>query len=149
MYHSLIFQADNDGRRYNTWSNWHLIPSSRPVVVLPTPVYKYIDIPGRHGSLDISEYLTGQVIYSDRKGSFTFYVDNNNRNWASRRAELATFFNGKKMKMWLEDEPAYYYYGRFVLKEWRTDSNSNYSQVTIDYQVAPFKYLSNGEEAGL
>lgn len=149
MYHSLIFQPDNEGRRYNTWSNWHLIPSSRPIVPQPSPVYKYVDIPGRNGSIDISDYLTGTVTYSDRKGTFTFYVDNDKRSWASRRAELASFFNGRKMKMWLEDEANYYYYGRFFLREWRTDASSNYSQVTIEYQVSPYRYLSNGEEAGL
>ena len=51
------------------------------------------------------------------------------------------------MKMFLEDDPNYYYYGRFFFKEWR--SEANFSKVVIEYQVAPYRYLNNGKEAGL
>ena len=145
MYHSLIFQDGNT--RVNTWDNWRLIPSSRPTLVQPTPVYKYVDIPGRDGSLDTTDYLIGRPTYSDRKGQFEFYVYNDGTNWVNRRAQIASFLTGKKMKMFLEDEPNYYYYGRFFFKEWRSDAN--YSKVVIEYQVAPYRYLSNGKEAGL
>lgn len=145
MYHSLIFQDGNT--RVNTWDDWRLIPSSRPTLVQPTPVYKYVEIPGSDGTLDTTDYLIGRPTYSDRKGQFEFYVYNDGTDWVNRRAQIASFLTGKKMKMFLEDDPNYYYYGRFFFKEWR--SEANFSKVVIEYQVAPYRYLNNGEEAGL
>ena len=145
MYHSLIFIDGNITR--NTWDNWHLIPSSRPVVVRPTATYKYVDVPGMDGSLDLTDYLIGRPVYSDRQGAFEFYVANDYGNWASRRAEIASFLNGRKMKLYLEDEPQYYYEGRFFFKAWTPDAS--HSKVTIEYRVKPYRYLANGKEAGL
>lgn len=152
MYHSLIF-IDGETVK-NTWDDWHLIPSSRPNVEQPSPSYKYVDIPGRNGSLDLSDYLTGSVAYSDRSGSFTFYVANEdpetlvpfNRNWASFKQTLAQFFNGRKiLKMKLEDDPNYYYKGRFFMKAWST--GDNFSQISIEYRVDPFKYRVSNDRA--
>lgn len=149
QYHSLIFQLYNDpsARNYNTWDNWHLIPSARPVVAQPNPVYNYVDIPGSDGSMDLTDYLVGRPTYSDRTGSFEFYVENDHGDWASRRAEIASFFNGRRMKMYLADDPQYYYDGRFFFRAWTPDAS--HSKVTIEYRLKPYRYLSTGKEAGL
>lgn len=164
-YHSVSF--DKDGNRKNTWDNWRLIPSSRPVIVQPTPVYKYVDIPGTDSQLDLTNYLIGRPTYSDRKGSLEFLVVNaiwNTQNygprvsfsyetaaayadWTSRRNDIANFLDGSNMKIILEDDPNYYYYGRVFFKEWRSDPK--FSKVIIDYQVRPYRCLSNGVEVGL
>ena len=177
-YHSIIFEDGTN--RFHTWDNWHLIPSTRPVIVQPTPLYKYVDIPGRDGSLDITDYLIGRPVYSDRKGSLEFiaantlgntlrYGDKRNfskdnspggdyyyfqrranesyGNWSDRRSEIAAFLNGRKMKMFLEDDPNFYYYGRVFFKEWRPDPQ--FSKVIIEYQVNPYKYSRDGKEAVL
>lgn len=146
MYHSLIFDI-GDNRAYNTWDDWHLIPSTRPVVAQPTPVYTYVDIPGSDGSMDLSDYLIGRPTYSDRNGSFDFYVANDYGDWADRKAELAAFFNGRIMKMFLEDDREYYYEGRIYFKQWTPDAS--HSKVTLEYRLKPYRYLSNGEVAGL
>lgn len=145
MYHSLIFHYGDT--TVNTWDNWHLIPSTRPVVAQPNPVYNYVDIPGADGSMDISDYLVGRPTYSDRQGSFEFYVVNDYGDWASRRKEIAAFLDGRKLKMHLEDDPNYYYEGRFYFKQWTPDAS--HSRVTIEYRLKPYRYLSNGKEAGL
>ena len=151
-YHSLIFEVtDNNGNKkiINTWNNWHLIPTSRPVIAQPTPNYNYVDVPGRDGSLDFSDYLIGRPTYSDRSGSFSFYVANedpvtgkNYGNWASRKQDIAQFLDGQTiMKMTLEDDINYYYVGRFYLKEW--SPGPNFSQVTIEYRVGPYKHQAS------
>lgn len=143
MYHSVIFVDGNVSR--NTWDNWHLIPSSRPVVSRPNVNFKYIDIPGMDGSLDATNYLVGRPTYSDCSGSFEFYVANDYGDWASRKAELSTFLDGREMRMFLEDDPQYYYVGRFTARDWRP--GANFSTVSIDYRVKPYKFrASNGEK---
>ena len=154
MYHSLIFQYDSNGSvaSRNTWDDWHLIPSPRPVVAQPTPNYKYVDVPGRDGSLDFSNYLTGKPSYSDRTGSFKFYVINESEtgqsygNWATRKSTIARVLNGRKiMKMILEDDPNYYYIGRFYMKDWQP--GDSYSTISIEYRVAPYKYSVSDDSA--
>lgn len=161
MYHSLTFQHGNT--RINTWDNWRLIPSSLPVIVQPTPVFKYVDIPGRDGSLDTTDYLIGRPTYSDRKGSIEFIVANtvgNTQfygsakdraksigNWENRRTQIAAFLDGRKLKVFLEDDPQHYYYGRVFFKEWRSDAQ--FSKVVIEYQFDPYKYTRDGQKAGL
>lgn len=149
-YHSLTFTKGRD--TVNTWDNWSLIPSSRPVVAAPTPAYKYVEIPGKDGSLDLTDYLVKGPTYSNRQGSFEFYVTNliskhGYSVWISRKEEIASFLDGSKMKMMLDDDPEYYYIGRFFLKEWRNEAS--FSKVIIDYTIEPFKYKRDGRKAGL
>ena len=137
--HSIIF---NDGRtERNTWVHWYLIPSSPPVIAQPTPTFKYVDIPGMDGSIDLTDYLVGRPTYSDRSGSFSFYADNDRGKWANRKAEIANFLDGRQMKMILTDDRDYYYIGRFFFKEWQP-GNPN-STVSIDYRVKPYKYRAS------
>lgn len=151
MEHSLLFMKLNDTskREYNTWSTWGLIPASRPTLAQPQPVYKYVDIPGRDGPLDTTDYLIGRPTYTDRKGTFEFYVDNTSENWMARRANLAQFFDGTKMRLRFEDEQdGYCYFGRFFFREWRP--GPSYSSVVIEYEVQPYRYrMSDNTEAGL
>ena len=44
MYHSITF--DNEK---NTWDDWHLIPSSRPLVAPPSIKSNYVDVAGVDG----------------------------------------------------------------------------------------------------
>ena len=69
-YHSVNFGDKN------TWDDWKLVPSNRPVIDPPTQKTNYIDIPGADGSLDISTALTGYPVYNDRVGSIEFIVMN-------------------------------------------------------------------------
>lgn len=77
MYHAIIFTSSATGESKNTWDDWRLIPSSAPVIAEPTLVYKYVDIPGKDGQLDITDYLMGKPQYSDRKGTLEFLAVNN------------------------------------------------------------------------
>lgn len=143
MYYSIDFgDFDTNGdfvSQANTWEDWHLIPSSRPTIVTPQPKTNFVKIPGRQGTLDLSNYLHGdRPIYGIRTGSIEFYVMNGYENWMDIRRKMATVLHGKRIKMVLEDEPDYYYEGRFKFSQW--NSEPNFSKVSIEYQLNPFKY---------
>ena len=142
--HSITFgdgSLTSDGKfaGMNTWQNWHLIPSSRPTMPMPGFATKYVEIPGRDGSIDLSEFLVKRPVYGDRSGSFEFIVDHTQeKDWIDLYRRIATYLHGKKMKMCLVgDDPNYYYEGRFALNEWASDSN--WSRIVLNYQVGPYK----------
>lgn len=132
MYHSITF-----GQK-NTWDDWHIVPSSRPTFSTPEVKTNYIDIPGADGSIDITEALMRRPTYSNREGDFEFIVVNDYGIWTERYSEIMEYLHGKTMKMFLEDDPLYYYQGRLSMNEWKSDQN--WSTITIHYNVEPYKY---------
>lgn len=138
MYHSIIFGTKN------TWADWCLIPTSRPVISPPEPKLNLVEIPGGNGYLDLSTALTGDITYGSRKGSLEFLVDNGQlsnyraESWASLYSKILDYLHGKLIKATLEDDPSFYYEGRFSINEWASEEHN--SKITIDYTVMPFKY---------
>ena len=63
MYHSITLGTKN------TWDDWHLIPTSRPVVNPPSVKTNMIEIPGGDGVLDLTTALAGRVLYKNRTGA--------------------------------------------------------------------------------
>ena len=121
----------------NTWNDWHLIPSSRPAIAHPSFVSKYIEIPGADGVLDLTEYLTGKAVLGARQGSLGFIVANKFEDWETIRQNIINTIHGKRMKMMLQDDPTYYYEGRFTVGNW--ESGADHSSISISYQLDPYK----------
>lgn len=135
--HSINFKVDdgNDIWR-NTWENWKLAPSVRPVVNPPEPKKEYVDVPGADGTIDYTEALT-RVRYGDRTGSWTFLIDNGYWNWPTLYTEFMTRYQGQKVMCQLTDDPDYYYLGRIEVNQY--NQNKDYSSFTINYTLEPFK----------
>lgn len=121
----------------NTWETWHLIPSSKPSIAVPTVVTKFIEIPGSDGMLDLTEYLTGRPSYGQRQGSISFYSINPGNINESILEDMKRVLHGKKIKMRLMSDPNYYYEGRFNVGP--IESGVLYSGITITYQLDPYK----------
>lgn len=131
MYHSITFGDKN------TWDDWFLVPSSRPVFNPPSPKTTYIDIPGADGHLDLTGAVSGEVVYDCRKGSIEFIVDNWHREWHELYSEIMDYLHGQTMKAVLEDDPSHYYEGRFTVNQWKSEPVN--SKIVIDYIVYPYK----------
>nr|DAI45349.1 MAG TPA: distal tail protein [Caudoviricetes sp.] len=139
MYHSITIGTKN------TWDDWHLIPASRPFFTPPKVKTNTVDIPGGDGVIDLTEVLAGRPTFNNRSGSWNFYVDSDYKPWFSLYSEIMTYLHGQKMRAVLEDDPLYYYEGRFSVNTWKTEQN--WSQITINYDVEPFKYEIVGGSA--
>lgn len=141
MYHSIIIGDKN------TWADWYLIPSSRPVINPPKPKTKYVDIPGADWQLDLSTVLTGDIAYGAREGSLEFIVDNgflsdyDHRKWSVLYSKILDYLHGKYLKAVLEDDPSFYYEGRISLNQWRSDEHN--SKITLNYNFRPYKMEIN------
>ena len=144
MYHSVTFITNglwhptrplNKTTRKNTWDDWHLIPTSRPVFNPPSVKTDYEDCSIYDGEFDYTESLTEKPTYYYREGSLEFMVENGHRQWFDLYSEIMDFLHGQYGRAILEDDPSYFYEGRFFVKEWR--SEPHWSYITIDYKLKP------------
>ena len=131
MYHSVIFGDKN------TWDDWHLVPESRPVFLPPDVKTNYVDIPGADGHLDLTEALVGEPLYKNRSDSITFYVANGYWSWEEAYSTIMNYLHGQKMRAYLEDDPGFYYEGRFSVNTWRSEKHR--SEIVINYDISPYK----------
>lgn len=132
MYHSVTFGEKN------TWDDWRLVPSSRPVFNPPTQKVRTLDIPGGDGVIDLSQSLTGYPVYQNRTGSIEFIVMNDFKPWHMAYSDIMDYLHGQTMRAVLEDDPEYFYEGRFTVNAWKSDKD--WSRITIDYDVGPYKW---------
>lgn len=159
-YHSmLIFRKDyfNPRRLFedhipgcvNTWDDWHLIPTSRPVFAYPERKEKIIDIPGSNGSLDLSKSLTSYSMYKNREGTLEFIVANNMwTRWIDANSEIANFLSDEEFCIVLLDDLSYYYEGTLEASDWKSNNDGTWSNVTLKYNLYPYKLAiqSSGED---
>lgn len=147
MYHSITF---GDGSLYpsghekegqfmgtNTWDDWHLIPAERPSIAAPGVSTNFVEIPGRDGAIDMSNFLISRPVYGGRSGSWDFIVDNDHEYWETIRMKIMTFLHGKRFKIVLEDDPNWYWEGRFAVSDWNSESSN--SRIQINYQIDTYK----------
>lgn len=133
--HGITF-VNSAGTSKHTWKDWKIVPTSRPVFLPPSVKTVTVDIPGADGILDMTESLTGEVQYNNRTGSVEFQVENRN-SWYDVYSDIMDFIHGQQMKAILDDEPVYYYTGRFSVNEWKSEQYR--SKIVIDYNVEPYK----------
>ena len=126
----------------NTWDDWHIIPTSRPLFSAPRVKTSYISLPGGDGALDLTEVLTGRPTYERRTGSWEFIVLNDFGDWATRYSDIMAYLQGNQFRIILDDDPEYYYIGRVSVNEWR--SEPYWSRIVIDYNVDPYKRNVDG-----
>ena len=132
MYHSVTFGEKN------TWDDWRLVPSSRPVFNPPAQKVKTLDIPGGDGVIDLSQSLTGYPVYQNRTGSMEFIVMNGFKPWHMSYSDILDYLHGQNLRAVLEDDPEYFYEGRFTVNAWK--SEKDWSRIVIDYDVGPYKW---------
>lgn len=149
MYHSISFYSALDSGTYqvaggkpffNTWDNFKLVPTERPVFVPPSRKEKTVEVPGRDGVIDVSTALTGYPLYEDREGSFSFYLLDRDADWTAAYSKIAGYLNGIKGRAILEDDPSYFYEGYFWLDSWKPNTSGGPATVTISYKVNPYKW---------
>lgn len=144
------------GLTRHTSLDWFLSPVERPSIDKAEVKENYIEIPGTNGGLDLTESLTGSPLYKYIEGSFEFKVLNdrklpilNNKcelikekeiTWEYLNRDIRSFLNGKERYMMLEDDPSWYYFGRFTVERYDASDGAN-SKITIAYKVYPYKRL--------
>lgn len=125
----------------NSWTDWHLIPTSKPVISVPSIKVKQVDIPGANGSIDLTNILTGYPLYNNRTGSLDYILAPGFGSFEDTVAEVMMALHGKRMNLYLTDEPNCYYTGVFYVESIKADAKV--SGISIKYELSPFKYSNN------
>lgn len=123
---------------WHSFRDWGLILKSRPVISSPDPKYVFVDIPVSDSRVDLTESLTGDVHYYNRKITFEFNVLDARNKWTTVYSQIMNHLHGKQIRILLDEDPAYYYEGRVNINEWKSDKKT--SVLTIEADVDPYKY---------
>ena len=104
--------------------------------MLPMPAIQtnYVEIPGRDGSLDLTEGF-GRVRYSDRSLALTFYA------LGSYDAAVSEFINdvhGRRMQLVFGKDSDFYYVGRISVDG--LEKRDGYCAITVNVTAEPYKY---------
>lgn len=63
---------------------------------------------------------------------------NDFKPWHMAYSDIMDYLHGQTMRAILEDDPEYFYEGRFTVNAWK--SEKDWSRLVIDYDVGPYKW---------
>lgn len=129
----------------HSYTDFGLILSSK-IISPPKARIKLIDVPMRNGSIDLTEAVTGDIRYEDRKITLTFSVIDPQNTWTTKISEIENSLHGKRLKLIFDEDRAFYYIGRVSVDSWTSDRNIG--KLVLECTVDPFKYdiLSSSDD---
>lgn len=120
----------------HSYDDFGMILSSKDIG-LPKPKTETVSIIGRDGDLDLSEALGEDVKFENRNLQFTFSVLNGAKDWTMVLSKLSNYLHGRKMRIILDADKTFYYFGRCTINAFKTDRTL--AMITIDCDVEPYK----------
>jgi hypothetical protein len=134
----ITFTRKSDGTRFDSLMTYGLILASQSEDS-PEPVTHTVEVPGRSGYIDLTESLTGDVIYSgyDSKYKFISVSQNDRKEYYERLATtIKNDLHGRKVEYVKSWESGYTYTARvsvsYSFDRYRLD-------VTIGLENEPYK----------
>lgn len=106
----------------------------------PEPKTYTVDIPGGNGVIDLTEALTGDVAYKNRKQEFTFAVIDV-KNFEKVKTEVSNFLHGRAFDYTMTMDPGYTYHGRFFVDSYSHEAYANglLGQFKVKVDANPYK----------
>lgn len=130
--------------KFNTWYDWRLTLTGKEIASAE-PKTSYIMLDGAHGSLDLTEALTGEVAYSDRELAASFMTSEG--SYEEREARLRAItaaLHGRKVKIIEPDDPEHYLLGRVRVVPGA--KHPAYTELELAATCDPWRYAVNETE---
>lgn len=127
--------------KYNTWYDWRLTLTGKNIPD-PEPKTNYVELDGMHGTLDLSEALTGEVIYRDRTLTASFWTSEGTQQ--ERLAvvkQVTAALHGRVVDIIEPDDPTHFFRGRVKVKSKSHDAV--HAELTIEAVCEPWRYAVN------
>lgn len=108
----------------------------------PEPKVYTVDIPGGNGTIDLTEAVSGDTAFNNRKQEFEFYIVDIS-DFEKIKTKISNFLHGKSFYYKLTMDPDYMYHGRFTISSYEhkmyTVGKVGIIKITID--ADPYKNL--------
>lgn len=124
----------------NSYKDFGLILTSKDIG-LPEPKTETVDLTGADGVIDLTEVLTDDIKYKQRKLQFTFTVIDPINSWSVTLSEVTNYIHGRKLRVLLDWDKNYYYEGRCKVNQFKT--NKRLATIVVDAEVDPYKLEVN------
>ena len=131
MINDVIF--NNDKSAYDDWN----IVLTKAEIPLPTAKTSTVNIKGSDGVLDLSEVLTGDIVYNNRTIKLTFEMMDDT-DYYDLISNISNYLHGKKITVTLTNDEDYYYVGRASISNWECVKRQG--KIVIDVDCDPYKY---------
>lgn len=131
MINDVIF--NNEKSAYDDWN----IVLTKAEIPLPTAKTSTVNIKGSDGVLDLSEVLTGDILYNNRTIKLTFEMMDDT-DYYNLISEISNYLHGKRITVNLTNDEDYYYVGRASINSWECVKRKGKIVVTVDCD--PYKY---------
>lgn len=103
----------------------------------PTVKENKIDIPGSDSALDLTDFF-GEAKYDDVKHKFEFSTMVPHKEFPAQFSRIKNAIHGKRLKIILDDDPAFFYWGRCHVSAFTSDKNIG--KVNVECDCEPYKY---------
>jgi phage-related protein len=126
----------------HSYYDWNLMLKTAPRITSPQPKTHYVDVPGAHGSLDLTEMLTGKVQYKNRKIELEFVTMAGREEWPAIYSDILNNLQGQLKEIRFDDDPLHIYKGRVTVGD--PERDNAVITLRMSAEVEPFKKTVDG-----
>ena len=131
MLNDVIFNDEKSA--YDEWN----IVLTKTEIPLPEPKTSTVDIKGANGLLDLSEALTGDILYNNRTIKLNFEMMDDT-DFYDLISDISNYLHGRVVTVRLTKDEDYYYIGRASINNWECVKRKGIIVITVNCE--PFKY---------
>ena len=102
-------------------------------ITMPEPQTNFVEIPGRDGTLDLSEAFS-TVRYTDRIIPLTLYA---RAPFDTTVSALAADIHGRRMNVIFDRDPTFYYDARIMIED--VERHWGYCELSLECRTKPYK----------
>lgn len=124
---------------YRSFDDFSLILTSHTIGSADAKT-ETVNIDGADGVLDLTEYF-GDINFKNRTLSFEFSSIIESKYFVELYSAVQNYFNGRRMRILIDNDPYYYYMGRVSVDDWK--SNKAVGKISIKVDAEPYKYKIN------
>lgn len=128
-------------KKHSYWA-WGLMLKTAPKITSPQPKTHYVDIPGAHGQLDLTEMLTGKVQYKNRQIEMEFVTMAGRDEWPAIYSDILNEVHGQLKEIRIDDDPLHIYTGRVMVGD--PERENNVVTLRMTAEVEPYKKTISG-----
>lgn len=122
---------------YHSYRDLNLILQPGKEIGSPDVKRKELDIEGADSSLDYTDFFGGPK-YNKQTHKFPFAMMVPHDDFPLYFSRIKNALHGNKMRIFLDDDPTYYYVGRVYVQPGTIDKGIG--KITIECECEPYKY---------